>query len=63
MAARNSGTVLSWVFHAHCSSLSSKYIVENLFSFGNRLQASILRGVVTDLLLERFRNTEISGGK
>lgn len=36
---------------------------KNLFSFGNRLKANILRGMVADLLLESFRNTEISEGR
>jgi len=50
-------------FHAHCSSLSSKYKLERLGFFGSRLNASFPRGVVADLLLERFRKTEISRGR
>lgn len=32
-------------------------------SFGNRLNASFPRGMGEDLLLEKFRNTEISEGR
>lgn len=63
MAARNSGTALSWFPRPTVPPYLPSTRWKNLFSFGSRLQASILRGLVADLLLERFRNTEISGGR